>query len=52
MLLPMVNLKPITRLYPLEVMSEAKKSSTIHDQDDCTQVTVDNPVFQPVQAAA
>ena len=50
---PQTLRRPITRLYPLEVMSEAKKSSTIHDQDDCTQkVTVDDPVSRPVWAAA
>ena len=50
---PQTLRRPITRLYPLEVMSEAEKSSTVHDQDDCTQkVTVDDPVSRPVRAAA
>ena len=50
---PQTLRRPITRLYPLEVMSEAEKSSTFHDQDNCTQkVTVDDSVSRPVQAAA
>ena len=50
---PQTLRRPITRLYPLEVMLKAKKSSTIYDQDDSTQnVTVDNPVSRPVRAAA
>ena len=50
---PQTLRRPITCLYPLEVMSEAKKSSTIYDQDDSKQnVTVDNPVSRPVRAAA
>ena len=50
---PQTLRRPITHLYPLKVMSKAKKSSIIYDQDDSTQnVTVDNPVSRPVWAAA
>ena len=50
---PQTLRRPITHLCPLEVMSEIKQSSTTNDQDDSTEnVTVDDPVSRPVQAAA
>ena len=50
---PQTLQRPITRLYPLEVMSEIKPSPTTNDQDDSTEnVTVDDPASRPVRAAA
>ena len=50
---PQTLRRPITRLYPLEVMSEIKRSPTTNDHDDSTEnVTVDDPVSRPVRAAA
>ena len=50
---PQTLRRPITHLYPLEVMSEIKQSSTTNDQDDSTEnVTVDDSVSRPVRAAA